>query len=184
MKKRQPWIAFFSQTGSELQNIITELGVKPDMICTNNPEYWDLPVIQRNPEVHKVFKSKWTEESYYDAINKISVKKEPVITLHGWLKIIPKGVCDEYEIYNGHPALVDRHPELKGRDMQEAVINETTKYPVIGSVIHQVIPEVDAGAIEKVITVPNFRVYDRDVIYRVLRDTSLRSWLEFLPTVL
>jgi folate-dependent phosphoribosylglycinamide formyltransferase PurN len=119
--------------------------------------------------------------TYFDAL---TVQSSPIITLHGWLRIIPSDVCFYYEIYNGHPALVNRYPELKGKNMQEVVINEVGRYPIIGSIIHKVVAEVDAGEILKSIEVPNFKVHNREVIYNVLRDTSLRTWLDFLPTIL
>ena len=31
----KPWVAFFSQTGSEIVDIIDRLGIHPDIIVTN-----------------------------------------------------------------------------------------------------------------------------------------------------
>lgn len=180
-KNNRPWVAFFSQSGSELRNIINEFNEVPDVICTNNPRWHDTDIGRAHPRIID-FRPKWCELSYLDALMPYP---DPIITLHGWLRIIPKGVCAYYEdIYNGHPALVNRYPELKGKDMQEAVINEVEKYPIIGSIIHKVIPKVDAGEILETIEVPNFKVHNREVIYQVLKDTSLRSWLNFLPNIL
>lgn len=177
---KRPWVAFFSQSGTELLNIIDETGIVPDVICTNNPKWADT-AIGSTYSRRIDYRSKWTEMSYLDAL---TVTTKPIITLHGWLRIIPESVCDFYTIYNGHPALVSKYPNLKGLNMQEAVINEVELYPTIGSIIHEVVPEVDAGKILIDIEVPNFKVHNREVIYQVLRDTSLRSWLEFLPTIL
>lgn len=182
MQDKRPWVAFFSQSGTELLRLITLLGVEPDIICTNNPKWHDT-VLGSTFSKKIDFRTKWTSTSYYDALYDIG-NKDPLITLHGWLRIIPKDVCSDYSIYNGHPALVNRYPELKGKDQQETVINEVEKYPIIGSIIHEVIPEVDAGRILKIIEVPNIPVHNRLIIYQILSDTSLRSWLEFLPTVL
>ncbi len=176
----RPWVAFFSQSGEELRTIINTLDILPDVICTNNPRWHDTDLGRAHPR-HIDYRTRWTELSYLDALMPHS---DPIITLHGWLRIVPADVCRMYDIYNGHPALVNRHPDLKGLNMQEAVINEVDLYPIIGSIIHEVVPEVDAGKILKAIEVPNFKVHNREVIYQVLRDTSLRSWLEFLPTIL
>jgi hypothetical protein len=177
---KRPWIAFFSLSGTELLNIIKETGFIPDVICTNNPKWHDTELGKEYPRIID-FRTKWTSMTYFDAL---TVQSSPIITLHGWLRIIPSDVCFYYEIYNGHPALVNRYPELKGKNMQEVVINEVGRYPIIGSIIHKVVAEVDAGEILKSIEVPNFKVHNREVIYNVLRDTSLRTWLDFLPTIL
>ena len=36
MAKTRPWIAFFSQTGSEIANLQQALGRTPDLIITND----------------------------------------------------------------------------------------------------------------------------------------------------
>ena len=47
--------------------------------------------------------------------------KHDLITLHGYLRIIPENICKQCKhIYNGHPGLINMYPELKGKDPQEA----------------------------------------------------------------
>jgi folate-dependent phosphoribosylglycinamide formyltransferase PurN len=100
------------------------------------------------------------------------------------MRIIPADICNDFEIYNGHPALINEYPELKGKDMQLAVINKLDEYPYIGSVIHKCVPEVDSGEIVEIEKIKNFSVHDKRLIFDILRNTSLQTWLRFLPTKL
>lgn len=171
-EKRRPWITFHSFTGSEIKNIINELGIAPDACCTNNAQS---PIIGGG---RRVFKRNWDETAYRQVLDRYD---NPLVTLHGWMRIVPPEICEDYEIYNGHPALISDFPDLKGKDKQEDVINNVDKYPEIGSVIHTCTAELDAGPIQISVAVPNFKVHRRELIYDVLRDTSLRTWLQFLP---
>jgi len=189
MKQKRPWIVFYSHTGKEVKDICKALnpygwkglGVYPHAICSNNPNVSDLGRYSRNN--HCIVLPKWSSDKYRKVFDEIRdyYKAEPLITLHGWMKIVPPDICNDYEIYNGHPALINEYPELKGKDIQEAVINEVEKYPFIGSVVHKCIPEVDSGEILEVEKVQNFRVVDKQLIYDILRNTSLITWLRFLP---
>ena len=75
-------------------------------------------------------------------------------------------------IYNGHPGLINMYPELKGKDPQERI---KPYMSLIGSVVHKVTPEVDAGEIVNNVAVKNNR-YD---YYNILRETSLEAWEQF-----
>lgn len=172
---KRPWIAFFSHTGKEIKDICVEFEIIPIIVCTNNPA--DNGMNNWCKTFHLDTK-KWDSTKYRSIFETC---KNPLITLHGWMKIVPADICNEYEIYNGHPALINVYPELKGKDMQEAVINNTHKYPIIGSVIHKCVAEVDAGQVLMSEHVPNPIVHNRQLIYDLLRDTSLRTWLRFLP---
>lgn len=177
MKKTRPWVAFYSHTGDEIVNVARELGIYPNLVCTNNVTVNSLLGGQ------SVFKPEWTEHDYREILSRYHYDT-PVVTLHGWMRIIPAQICDEFEIYNGHPALISEYPELKGKDKQEDVINQVEKYPYIGSVIHKCSPIVDDGEIQVEERVHNICVRDRALIYQILKDTSLRTWLDFLPTIL
>ena len=147
--------------------------MRPDMVCTNNVECNILHPI--------LFRKIWTEHDYREILCRYD---NPVVTLHGWMRIVPAQICEEFEIWNGHPAAIDLYPELKGKDMQEAVINQVEKYPTIGSVIHMCTAELDSGEIVVTEHVPNIRVFNHNLIYDILKDTSLRTWLKFLPNAL
>ena len=169
------WIAFFSQTGSEIADISHKLGKWPDVIITNErPDH--LRTI--DPRVEKqgyfTWSNKPTEEDY---IELFEVYPEAIVTLHGWLRIVPEYVCERSEIYNGHPGLITKYPELKGKDPQIRAFEG--KFPTIGCVIHKVVAGVDEGDIlfEDEIPANNLEVDD---IFRILKDRSYRLWCIFL----
>ena len=68
-----------------------------------------------------------------------------IVTLHGWLRIVPPYVCERSKIYNGHPGLITKYPELKGKDPQEKAFK--LKHKTIGCVLHKVSAGVDEGKI-------------------------------------
>ena len=172
------WVAFFSQTGSEIVNISEKINRWPDLIVTNRQDGYDkinskltdridagkqrLIVVEKKPLVHR----------YHEVIRDGSM-----VTLHGWLRIVPEEICDKYEIYNGHPGLITKYPELKGKDPQERAFEG--KYKIAGSVIHEVVPEVDAGKIlhEHVINIEGLTL---DEVYSSLHEASTNLWIDFL----
>lgn len=148
----RPWITFFSQTGTEINNLCKALEIYPDAIITNRRDTEgvnkDLLTTTTFRE-HKLNRTVWymlpdkpSLESYKEILSHFN---NPVITLHGYLRIIPKEICEKYEIYNLHPGLIDRYPSLKGFNPQERAFKES--YDIAGCVIHRVVPEVDAGEI-------------------------------------
>ena len=180
MKKN--WIAFFSQTGSEIVDIAKSLDKWPDIIITNkrpknlreiNPEFEGKVVFVEN---------KPTEKELRLLLSQFS---EPIITLHGWLRIMPPSICDEYSIFNGHPGLITDFPELKGKDPQIRAFKgiKEGKYEYAGAVLHKVVAGVDEG---KVITEERFNVFqvELDELFHILRDRSLFMWINFLKKVL
>ena len=174
------WIAFFSQTGAEIADISQALQRWPDLIVTNKrPEHLRTidPRIQDNVEDRLiVLDNKPTIDDY-----EVVLEDNAIITLHGWLRIMPKPICEKYLIYNGHPGLITEYPELKGKDPQVRAFEG--KYPVAGAVLHKVIPEVDEG---KIIAEERFNTFDLslDDLFRILRDRSLYMWTNFLKKVL
>ena len=172
------WVAFFSQTGSEIVNISEKIGRWPDLIVTNRESGFDkinskiserlnagkqrMLLVEKKPSVQR----------YHEAIRDGSV-----VTLHGWLRIVPEEICDKYEIYNGHPGLITEYPELKGKDPQERAFEG--KYKLAGSVIHEVVPEVDAGKIlyEHAISIEGLTL---DEVYSSLHKVSTDLWIDFL----
>ena len=108
------WVAFFSQTGSEIVNLTNALGRKPDLIVTNNFED-KIPYHEgvRKLDVtiqsgrHDILMTYFRNQAIYKP-------EELLITLHGYLRIIPADICEKYTIFNGHPGAIDLYPELKG----------------------------------------------------------------------
>ena len=174
------WIAFFSQTGGEIADIAESLQRWPDLIVTNERpsklRTIDGRILDNVEDRLVVLPNKPTVEDY-----KTILQDNDLITLHGWLRIMPRVICEKYAIYNGHPGLINEYPELKGKDPQ--VIAFEGKYPVEGAVLHKVIPEVDEG---KIIAEERFNAFNLslDDLFRILRDRSLYMWINFLKKVL
>jgi folate-dependent phosphoribosylglycinamide formyltransferase PurN len=123
-----------------------------------------------------------TSLSHVDIENTLCdiIDDDTIVTLHGYMRIISPRVCNiSRNIFNGHPALLTRYPELKGKDMQEAAFNMKDAYPFAGSVVHQVISELDAGCIESSDEVVNDFVSVDDA-YAKLKETSFNAWVKFL----
>ena len=183
MPVSQKWVAFFSQTGSEIISLIKK-GYKPDLIVTDNKESYDL-----RKEFFKCSniefwyrplpKSTNYKVLYYDEI----LHRDDVITLHGWLNIVPAETCMTYTIYNGHPGHIVDYPELKGKDPQVRAFADIDKFKVIGSVIHRVTEEIDGGEVvvvsEQAVEGSPLKINSIDGMFNVCTSLSLISWLSF-----
>ena len=174
---RRPWVTLFSQTGAEIADISESLGRWPDLIITN-----------KRPNHLRTIDSRIVEYGYTELPNiptlediENVLKDNAIITLHGWLRIMPPDICEKYLIYNGHPGLITKYPELKRKDPQVRAFEG--KYPIAGGVIHKVVAGVDEG---KVIFEEKFNAMDLslDELFRILRDRSLFMWTSFLKKVL
>ena len=173
---RKPWIAFFSQTGSEIVDIANAVGYWPDAIITN----------ERPSNIRKINNDLLEQNLLATTVNKplvedyeevIGFYKDPVITLHGWLRIMPPSICEKYSIFNGHPGLITEYPELKGKDPQMKAFEG--KYPVMGCVLHKVVAGVDEG---KVLAEERFNAFKitEEEMWKVTRDRSLSLWINFI----
>ena len=169
------WIAFFSQTGTEIVQISEALGRWPDMIISNRRSDSARTITSGIPK-DKIYYTSNSPEGY-EYLHYLSQIKDPIITLHGWLRIVPEGICSKYEMYNGHPGLITKYPELKGKDPQFRAFEGG--YNTGGCVIHKVTPGVDEGEVlmEKEIGI---RLLDLNETFRKLHDTSVGMWVEFL----
>lgn len=174
------WITFFSQTGSEINYISKQLDRKPDLIITNRTD-----LIGVNPELLATCQDRFffiprkpTLDDYKFAIKKNKkLFEDCIITLHGYLRIVPGELCEQYEIVNGHPGAITLFPELKGFNPQERAYNGG--YKIAGSVIHRVTAGVDEG---EVIMHEETSIEDLDLdgVYEVLHDLSSDLWTKFL----
>lgn len=183
MKIETAWGVLISQTGSEVIALGKVRGILPSLVVTNNLT----KVARENLEIL---------ESYGVAVKEIPFRpstsdyllpellEKRLITLHGYLRVLPTEFLTAYRgrIFNGHPALISKYPELKGLNMQEAIVGKQEEYPFIGSVVHEVTPELDSGRIIMEVKVPN-TVENIDQAYRVLRETSLECWEYFFYDV-
>lgn len=175
---RNKWVAFFSQTGSEIVEISKKLGRYPDKIITNRQTLKgvvaDLPT-----SLISFIPDKPTLQDYYDVLNDIDLEST-LITLHGYLRIIPSELCI-YDILNLHPGLITKYPELKGFNPQEKAFN--LKIPTSGVVIHRVTSELDSGPI---IASKELSIVDKplDRVYTELHDIAVGLWVDVLRPLL
>ena len=177
------WYAFFSQTGKELAKIIQLTGKEPTKIVTN------LSVEQVkekvNPWLYENYKHKLmylpNRPTVHDYINAIGYHPEDkLLTMHGWLRILPPTICFKYKAFNGHPGLITKYPELRGKDPQ--IKAYMGNYISGGCVIHEITPELDEGPIclsEEVL----LDDLSLDETFLILYQTSLNLWIEFFKEV-
>lgn len=172
-------IALFSQTGSEIANLIDN-GITPTSIISDQK---NKSKIDKRIDVNKgvTFIQKKDVKNVQHLRDIFGDPLTCIITLHGWLNIIPKEICDEYQIYNGHPGLITKYPELKGKDPQVRAYEGD--YLSIGSVIHRVTPGVDEGTV-----ILSSRMYNDcktlDDTFMKLKNISLKLWVKFFNTYL
>lgn len=172
------WAALISQTGKELADICDQLQTQPNIILTTKKQdnLCDrLQQIVLEKRINLIY-IPFSQSKNTTLLFKY-LKNCNLITLHGWLSIIPSDLCDIFDIYNGHPGDIESFPELKGKDPQVRAYD--LKLPVSGSVIHKVTPEVDDGPIQhKIMT--SIQGCTLDAVYERLRYSSLLSWKLFL----
>jgi folate-dependent phosphoribosylglycinamide formyltransferase PurN len=178
------WAALYSQSGSEICDISDKLGRYPDLVISDNvigvPKT-DSRIVNASKCIYGSYKelTKKQKQEYYNVLEGYDL-----ITLHGWLNIVPEVVCEKYDIYNGHPGLINYYPELKGRDPQIRTWDSICTYMYIGSVVHKVTPVVDDGEILTFSKAFSTQCTSLDDTFNELRKTSLESWIEFLGTKL
>lgn len=151
MEKKRNWIALFSQTGNEIVNLCEMLGVVPDLTITNKNclelDQVNSLLLENNLRIGNIYlkftSKKPTVKDYERLFNEFD---NPLVTLHGWMRIVPDKICKQFEIYNLHPGLITEYPELKGKDPQEKAWELGLKKS--GNVIHRCTAELDGGPIE------------------------------------
>jgi len=185
MKKDFYWKALFSQSGSEILEVSTRIGRFPDAIITNKP-LEDMDRI--NPKLLELAFDRFIFISQKPSIDeyKEAIRRADMVTLHGFLRILPSEICGRYRIFNGHPGLITKFPELKGKDPQKKVWlkHADTPYKLHGHVIHEVIPEVDAGKIVSERQFFSENIYTEfdslDLYIAKLHKLAIENWVEFI----
>ena len=170
------WIALFSHTGSEIVNITNRLGTAPDLIITNNKPGTD--TIHEGIRDVTYTAAKPTVEEYESLF-----EQDSIVTLHGWMRIVPGSICDNYDIYNLHPGLIDEYPELKGKDPQQQVFNMLNTPSHVGCVIHRATAELDAGPIVMTRRVINHYATP-NILINVLHEMASDMWVDFFESEL
>ena len=185
MQVRQRWVAFYSQTGSEIKELV-ETGIIPSVVITDN-----FTSYLKNAEFfkeygidHRITSIKGIKSNKVDIYNSL-LKTNDLVTLHGWLNIVPGEICEKYIIYNGHPGHIVEYPELKGKDPQERVwnnIREGKEPEKVGSVIHRVTEEVDGGEVVVIAEMPlnsKSKVGSKNGMFKINSYLSKISWVRF-----
>lgn len=183
----------FSQTGGEIVEICKSLGRWPDYIITNRGEFSDSSDInqelrnQIDTNTKLISIPKWpTIVDYmkisdcmgYSILNE-RWKEDILVTLHGYLRILPEEFCDKTKIFNGHPGLITKYPELKGFNPQAKAWKSKEKYPKVGCVLHRVIPELDSGEVIAEAEIDN-NFESLDDLTGGLHELSIQLWKDFL----
>jgi folate-dependent phosphoribosylglycinamide formyltransferase PurN len=175
---KRVWCCFFSQTGSEIYKISKQINRIPDVIITNKPKS---KILEINSNLIEEYGAKivWlpprpTKIEYINAI-----PRSAVVTLHGWLRILPPEICDMYEIYNLHPAPIhlEGYKKYKGKDPQVRIFEDKAKYS--GNVIHKCIEELDAG---EILAKNEFEIqgFDLDMVFKLTHSKATELWSSFL----
>lgn len=175
------WVALFSHSGTEIADIIKTFK-SPDWIFTNQRD-----VNKINKELHDKHVVKCVHSVIMQAIKEISAslpEEKIIVTLHGYMRIIPKEIIDlpNVEIYNVHPGDITTYPELRGADPQKKALE--LKLPSTGVVIHIVDEGVDTGP---VLLQSNIMIDSGSTVESLtdeLRNESIALWQIFLTEVL
>ncbi len=179
MIKDKKWFAFYSQTGTEIVRLSKKLGITPDCVVTNKSP-GDSTINKHLLNMNTQFKYINSKPDTWDYGSVLSeCDSGCVVTLHGWMRIIPEQICKDYEIYNLHPGLITKHPELKGRDPQ--VKAEQLAHDRVGVVIHRVTEQLDSG--EVLVEVQAMNPCSGSLVW-YLHDMAEHAWLEFFNKVL
>jgi folate-dependent phosphoribosylglycinamide formyltransferase PurN len=181
LDKDTKWLALFSMTGSEIAKLTRELGRGPDSIITDNVDEKDYTIHDDIKDLQCLIKQSFKT----NAKDKVKLYEKflegyDLITLHGWLNIVPPAICKKYSILNGHPGLITRYEDLKGKDPQFKAWTRLKRYEYMGSVVHKVVPEVDSGEIVAVAEVPVVEGKSLDDVYGILANTSKLAWINAL----
>jgi folate-dependent phosphoribosylglycinamide formyltransferase PurN len=175
---KRTWVTFFSQTGSEIYKISKQINRVPDVIVTNKTKD---KVLEINEDLFFEYCDKITWLPKKPSVEEYRqvIPKEAFVTLHGWLRIIPPEICQEFEIYNLHPAPIhlEGYDKYKGKDPQVRIFEDKARYS--GNVIHECIAELDAG---KILAKNHFDIsgFDLDMVFKLTHTKASELWSSFL----
>ena len=168
------WIALFSQTGSEIYEVSNQLDRYPDICLCNRQdslEYINSNLIGNSLITFTDLKP--TVDQYLQYI-----PEDALVTMHGWLRIVPGEVCEQRNIYNGHPGLITEYPQLKGKDPQQKAIDLGLEYS--GCILHKATAELDGGPIVDVSDKVMIEGKTTDEVFSDLHKASVNMWFKFL----
>lgn len=174
------WVCLFSQTGSEIVELSEQLGRWPDVIISNvRPAHVRVVTAKLKDKPVTLISNKPTEDEYRKVLASVITPGEDyVITLHGWLRVVPESIIKEYPfMFNGHPGLITKYPQLKGKDPQMKAWD--LKLETTGCVIHKVTAGVDEGPISREVEV-SIKGLTVDQMFETLHANSVQLWAAFL----
>tara|TARA_R110002050_G_scaffold218567_2_gene354481 strand:+ start:1198 stop:1728 length:531 start_codon:yes stop_codon:yes gene_type:complete len=172
------WVALFSQTGSEIYQISEQLGKYPDTVLCNKQDDFNAinpHLIGKVPIIFTDKKPTIEQYLYY-------IPEDSLVTMHGWLRIVPGEVCDKRDIYNGHPGLITEYPQLKGKDPQQKAIDLGLEYS--GCILHKATAELDGGPIIDQSDRVNIEGKTSSEVFTDLHKASVNLWIDFLKSKL
>ena len=174
------WIGMFSQTGSELQAICKRLNRWPDLVVTN-AAHVDFENWSNCKVVHVDNKGTLNSTFYKNIFDQFNREDEMFVTLHGWLKIVPDDVCEQYQIYNGHPGDIVKYPQLKGKDPQKKAFD--LNLYASGCIIHRCTKELDGGPIvlQEQVIIGDCKTSDE--VVAKLKKTSIEMWIKLIKSL-
>lgn len=167
-------VAMFSQTGSEIYEVSKRLGRYPDMILCNKQD--DLDVI--NPGLIGKAPIIFTEDRPTVEQYLHYIPEDALVTMHGWLRIVPGEVCEKRTIYNGHPGDIVSFPELKGSNPQQKALDLGLLFT--GCVLHEATAELDGGPIVGESEKVYLSGLTNDQVFEALHKASVDMWTKFL----
>lgn len=171
------WIALYSHTGEEIRTVSDALHRRPDLVLTTCKK--PSPYLSR-------FNVRYGTAKQINQILRDTLTPQDIVTLHGYMRIIPESVIRKNApIYNGHPGLITRYPELKGKDPQVRAMVDLDQYEYIGCVLHRVTEDLDGGPIISFKETPvTEELKDSEQAWSTFRAMSALLWVDFLKGVL
>ena len=170
------WVALFSQTGSEIYEVSERLARYPDVILCNKKDDFDNiheGLLHSGKSIIIFTSAKPSIDEYL-----MYTHEDDLVTMHGWLRIVPGEVCEQRNIYNGHPGLITEYPQLKGKDPQQKAIDLGLEYS--GCILHKATAELDGGPIVDVSDKVMVEGRTTDEVFTNLHEASVNLWVKFL----
>jgi methionyl-tRNA formyltransferase len=162
------WIALFSNSGTELAEVIERTGTWPDIILLDK---------YRTP-IDKRITDKVQHSSHEDIKEYLKAcPKDALVTMHGYLRVLPEE-CITDDTYNIHPGDIVKYPQLRGIHPQKKAIEEGLDST--GVVIHKVDAGVDTGEIQMLSVHSIKEGSDEASLIKELRDIGINMWVDFL----
>ncbi len=166
------WVVMQSRTGSTATEVAKRLDRKPSIILDTN---------------------KNSPNDIYNYIRKNINPQKTIITLMGFMRIVPADICEKFNIVNLHPAPIHMksYEFLKGKDPIEKyfcyledrnVVDFSSSVSVIyGSVLHKATAELDGG---EIIDNSMYLCSGKEDCYEKSFTHNTSMWVRYLTDVL